>query len=40
MAKFFNTSATHYFLEEIIKTAKDRLNAATTLRLTPAPLHS
>jgi hypothetical protein len=40
MAKFFNTSATHYFLEEIIKAAKARLNATTTLRLTPAPLHS
>ena len=25
MAKFLNTSATNYFLEEIIKTAKDRL---------------
>ena len=25
MAKFLNTSATNYFLEELIKTAKDRL---------------
>ncbi|MCK5919456.1 MAG: hypothetical protein KAG66_00850, partial [Methylococcales bacterium] len=25
MAKFLNTSATSYFLEELIKTAKDRL---------------
>ena len=40
MAKFLNTSATNYFLEEIIKTAKDRLNAATSLRLSPAPVHS
>jgi hypothetical protein len=24
MAKFLNTSATNYFLEELIKTAKDR----------------
>ena len=25
MAKFLNTSATNYYLEEMIKTAKDRL---------------
>lgn len=25
MAKFLNTSATNYFLEELIKSAKDRL---------------
>ena len=25
MAKFLNTSATNYFLEELIKTAQDRL---------------
>ena len=25
MAKFLNTSATNYFLEELIKNAKDRL---------------
>ncbi|MEO1211326.1 MAG: DNA repair protein, partial [Cyanobacteria bacterium J06638_20] len=25
MAKFLNTSATNYFLEELIKTAMDRL---------------
>ena len=25
MAKFLNTSATNYFLEELVKSAKDRL---------------
>ena len=40
MAKFLNTSAANYFLEETIKTAKDRLNAATSVRLSPVPVHS
>ncbi len=29
MAKFLNTSATNYYLEEMIKTAKDRAAAET-----------